>query len=136
VSEVRSVIASRATAPGRWGKGSPPRFGRSCSFWMAKHSRLRRECLSVAYVAMTSIGARMLDRELKKRSAELIILSIVEPCASRLRDQQTDRDALGRAAEGSMSPPSIRSCIGWKNAAGCRGNGWRSPASDDVASTV
>jgi PadR family transcriptional regulator, regulatory protein PadR len=33
----------------------------------------------IAYVAMTSIDARMLDRELKKGSAELIILSIVEP---------------------------------------------------------
>src|SRR5688500_13611929 len=35
----------------------------------------------LAYVAMTSIDARMLDRELKKGSAELIILSIVEPRA-------------------------------------------------------
>ena len=34
--------------------------------------------LPIAYVAMTSIDARMLDRELKKGSAELIILSIVE----------------------------------------------------------
>ena len=34
---------------------------------------------SVAYVAMTSMGMPMLDRELKKGSAELIILSIVEP---------------------------------------------------------
>jgi PadR family transcriptional regulator PadR len=32
----------------------------------------------VAYVAMTSIDRRMLDRELKKGSAELIILSIIE----------------------------------------------------------
>src|SRR5688572_16247683 len=37
--------------------------------------------MSIAYVAMTSINARMLDRELKKGSAELIILSIVEPRA-------------------------------------------------------
>ena len=34
--------------------------------------------LAIAYVAMTSIDRRMLDRELKKGSAELIILSIVE----------------------------------------------------------
>ena len=34
--------------------------------------------LVIAYVAMTAIPARMLDRELKKGSAELIILSIVE----------------------------------------------------------
>jgi PadR family transcriptional regulator PadR len=34
--------------------------------------------LSVTYVAMTAIDTRMLDRELKKGSAELIILSIVE----------------------------------------------------------
>ena len=34
--------------------------------------------LAVAYVAMTSIDRRILDRELKKGSAELIILSIVE----------------------------------------------------------
>ena len=42
----------------------------------------------------------MLDRELKKGSAELIILSIVESRAPAwLRDQPADRDALGRAAE-------------------------------------
>ena len=35
--------------------------------------------MSIAYVAMTAIDARMLDRELKKGSAELIVLSIVEP---------------------------------------------------------
>src|SRR5215207_6828161 len=34
--------------------------------------------MSVAYVAMTAINTRMLDRELKKGSAELIVLSIVE----------------------------------------------------------
>jgi hypothetical protein len=37
--------------------------------------------MAITYVAMTSIDARMLDRELKKGSAELIILSIVEPRA-------------------------------------------------------
>jgi PadR family transcriptional regulator PadR len=37
--------------------------------------------MAVAYVAMTDIDARMLDRELKKGSAELIILSILEPRA-------------------------------------------------------
>ncbi len=41
---------------------------------MARVSRM----LPVAYVAMTSIDRRILDRELKKGSAELIILSIVE----------------------------------------------------------
>ena len=35
----------------------------------------------LAYVVMTSIDSRMLDRELKKGSVELIILSIVEPRA-------------------------------------------------------
>jgi PadR family transcriptional regulator PadR len=35
--------------------------------------------MSLTYVAMPSIDARILDRELKKGSAELIILSIVEP---------------------------------------------------------
>lgn len=35
--------------------------------------------MSIAYVAMPSNTARVLDRELKKGSAELIILSIVEP---------------------------------------------------------
>src|SRR6188472_950182 len=34
--------------------------------------------MSIACMAMTDIDARMLDRELKKGSAELIILSIVE----------------------------------------------------------
>ena len=48
---------------------------------------------------MTAIDTRMLDRELKKGSAELIILSIVEPrAAPRLRDQQADR---GSARPGS-----------------------------------
>jgi PadR family transcriptional regulator PadR len=37
--------------------------------------------MAVAYVAMTDIDVRMLDRELKKGSAELIILSILEPRA-------------------------------------------------------
>jgi PadR family transcriptional regulator, regulatory protein PadR len=35
--------------------------------------------MAIAYMAMTSIDRRMLDRELKKGSAELIILSILEP---------------------------------------------------------
>jgi PadR family transcriptional regulator, regulatory protein PadR len=34
--------------------------------------------MPITYVAMTSIDTRILDRELKKGSAELIILSIVE----------------------------------------------------------
>ena len=34
--------------------------------------------MPITYVAMTSINTRILDRELKKGSAELIILSIVE----------------------------------------------------------
>jgi len=37
--------------------------------------------LSIAYMAMSAIERRMLDRELKKGSAELIILSILEPRA-------------------------------------------------------
>ena len=56
--------------------------------------------MAITYVAMTAIDTRMLDRELKKGSAELIILSIVEPRAAPwLRDQQAHRGALGRAAE-------------------------------------
>lgn len=34
--------------------------------------------MSIAYVAMPPIDARVLDRELKKGSAELVILSILE----------------------------------------------------------
>jgi PadR family transcriptional regulator len=37
--------------------------------------------MAITYVVMTAIDRRMLDRELKKGSAELIILSIVEPRA-------------------------------------------------------
>ena len=37
--------------------------------------------MAITYVAMTAIDRRTLDRELKKGSAELIILSIVEPAA-------------------------------------------------------
>jgi PadR family transcriptional regulator PadR len=40
-----------------------------------------RMAMSVTYVAMPAIDHRMLDRELKKGSAELIILSILEPRA-------------------------------------------------------
>jgi PadR family transcriptional regulator, regulatory protein PadR len=41
--------------------------------WLAKHNTL-----AIAYVAMADIDDRMLSRELKKGSAELIVLSIVE----------------------------------------------------------
>ena len=34
--------------------------------------------MAITYVAMTGIDTRMLDREMKKGSAELVILSIVE----------------------------------------------------------
>jgi len=50
----------------------------------------------ITYVAMTAIDQRMLDRELKKGSAELIILSIVEPRArhgyeiSKLIEERSD----------------------------------------------
>ena len=37
--------------------------------------------MAITYVAMTAIDRRALDRALKKGSAELIILSIVEPGA-------------------------------------------------------
>jgi PadR family transcriptional regulator PadR len=37
--------------------------------------------MAIAYMAMTAMDERMLDRELKKGSAELIILSILEPRA-------------------------------------------------------
>src|SRR5262245_55411315 len=37
--------------------------------------------MAIAYMAMPPIDRRMLDRELKKGSAELIILSILEPRA-------------------------------------------------------
>ncbi len=37
--------------------------------------------MSIAYVAMTAIDTRMLDREMKKGSAELVILSVLEPRA-------------------------------------------------------
>src|SRR2546425_4682179 len=44
----------------------------------ARNRACRAIDLPIPYVAMTSIDARVLDRELKKGSAELIILSIVE----------------------------------------------------------
>ena len=52
--------------------------------------------MPITYVAMTAIDQRMLDRELKKGSAELIILSIVEPRArhgyeiSKLIEERSD----------------------------------------------
>ena len=70
----------------------------------------------------------MLDRELKKGSAELIILSIVETrAAPRLRDQPADRAALGRAAEVPHRLALSRCSTASKSAAGCRGGGSRKP---------
>ena len=40
---------------------------------------LTKTRMAVTYVAMTELDARILDREMKKGSAELILLSIVEP---------------------------------------------------------
>jgi hypothetical protein len=49
---------------------------------------------------MQYIKNRMLDRELKKGSAELLILSLLEdPATSRLRPQQAHRSAIGRHPE-------------------------------------
>lgn len=45
---------------------------------MTRHPTCQTVRSSIAYVVMTAIDHRMLDRELKKGSAELIILSIVE----------------------------------------------------------
>jgi hypothetical protein len=50
---------------------------------------------------------RRLDRELKKGSTELLILSLLETsAAARLRHQPVDRDAVGRRPALSTSPPS------------------------------
>jgi predicted transcriptional regulator len=51
---------------------------------------------AITYVSMTDIDARMLDRELKKGSAELIILSILEP-RSRHGYEISPRHALSPA---------------------------------------
>ena len=78
----------------------------------------------------------MLDRELKKGSAELIILSIVEP---RARHGYEISKLIETRSAGQLkfqSRLSIRSCTGWKNAGGSRAGGWRKPASDGAASTV
>ena len=45
---------------------------------MTRHPTCQTVRSSIAYVVMTAIDHRMLDRELKKGSAELIILSIVD----------------------------------------------------------
>jgi PadR family transcriptional regulator PadR len=55
--------------------------------------------VSLTYVAMTSINARMLDRELKKGSAELIILSIVE---SRARHGYEISKLIETRSEGQL----------------------------------
>ena len=76
---------------------------------------------------MTSIDTRMLDRELKKGSAELIILSIVEPRArhgyeiSKLIETRSAGQLKFHVA--SLYPLLYR-------------GGWKNPASDGAASPV
>jgi PadR family transcriptional regulator len=48
------------------------------SFYTVVSMLAKTNAMSITYMAMTSIDERMFDRELKKGSAELIILSIVE----------------------------------------------------------
>ena len=74
----------------------------ACKGWTGVFSRALDPpvTLSLPYTPMTDIKPEMLDRELKKGSAELMILSVLEShAAAWLRDQPADRDALGRAAE-------------------------------------
>ena len=87
----------------------------------------------VTYVAMPAIDHRMLDRELKKGSAELIILSILEPRArhgyeiSKLIEARSNGQLKFHVA--SLYP------LLYRLEDGCRGDGSRRPDSADVAST-
>ena len=92
--------------------------------------------MPVAYMAMPSIDRRILDRELKKGSAELIILSILEPRArhgyeiSKLIESRSNGHLKFHVA--SLYPCSIA----WKNAGGCRDAGSRKPDSGGAGSTA
>jgi PadR family transcriptional regulator PadR len=71
-----TILTSAAALPTPWGRALVEGLIRAAG---ETHARLAVSTkLAIAYVAMTSIHARMLDRELKKGSAELIILSVVE----------------------------------------------------------
>jgi inhibitor of KinA sporulation pathway (predicted exonuclease)/DNA-binding PadR family transcriptional regulator len=74
---------------------------------------------------MTAIEQRMLDRELKKGSAELIIVSIVEPRARH--EYEISKQIETSPPDSSSSTPrhSTRCCIGWKNVGGCTAGGSR-----------
>ena len=77
----------------------------------------------------------MLDRELKKGSAELMILSIVSRGPRhRVADQQADRDPIAGPAEVHIASPT-RSSIGWRSADGCRADGSNAQGSADAVST-
>ena len=71
----------------------------------------------------------MLDRELKKGSAELIILSIIEPGARHGYEISKLIETRSAGSPNSTSPRFTPFYTGWKNVAGCRENGLRSRAS-------
>ena len=104
---------------------------------LSPHARLATPTtLAIAYVAMADIDDRILARELKKGSAELIVLSIVEARArhgyeiSKLIESQSGGELKFHVA--SLYPLLYRlEERGWLRAAG-----WRRPASGAGGSTV
>jgi PadR family transcriptional regulator PadR len=75
-------VAPVATQPGKWlppvRATTQPSAGRVSHSSVTGPGLATMTTLGIAYVAMADIDDRMLSRELKKGSAELIILSIVE----------------------------------------------------------
>jgi hypothetical protein len=90
----------------------------------------------LVYVAMISIDMRMLDRELKKGSAELIILSIVEARAHHGYEISKVIETRSAGQLSSTSRRCIRSYTGWRSAGGCRAGGSRRRGNHDAATTV
>ena len=76
---------------------------------------------------MTNVLARMLDRELKKGSAELLILSLLEARPRHGYEISKLIEDRSRGASVSTSPPSTRFSTGSRSAAGSRAGGWRRP---------
>ena len=68
-----------------------------------------------------------MDRELKKGSTELLILSLLEGRARHGYDIGRRSSSAARAWSSSTSLPSIRCSIGWSGGAGWPGAGWSAP---------
>ena len=87
-------------------------------------------------MAMPYIESQFSDRELKKGSAELLILSLVEARPRHGYEISKLIESAQAAPCASMSLRFTRCFTAWKSAAGCKDDGWRKRASVAGAITV